>query len=162
LRLNSLSLSLSCTLFCSNSILCCCYWDRGPLFKEREREAQASLLSLSFSLCRIVLFCLRISSHFHALKHCLSFSLFPVVVGGFHISLVSTSLRLKTSHIVHLVAPQDKSKKTHLLLGRSPWLSSWDYFHSFGSFTDYWGCSCSEAQYRESPGVWVRTEENLC
>lgn len=67
---------------------------------------------LSFSLCCIVLFYIRISSHFHALKHCLSFS----VVGFFsHISWVVASLCLKGFQRVHLLASIEDSKKTRFV-----------------------------------------------
>lgn len=82
-RLNSLSLSLLHFILFKFYTLLLLLRPRPFVQGGRERVAQASLLLsltfFSFSLCRIVLFCFRISSHFHALKHCLSFSLFPVV-----------------------------------------------------------------------------------
>ena len=80
--------------------------------REKGKLKAKALHFLSFSLCRIVLFYFRISSHFHALKHCLSFS----VVGFFsHISWVVASVCLKGFHRVHLIASIEDSKKTHFV-----------------------------------------------
>ncbi|XLR02183.1 hypothetical protein S83_068381 [Arachis hypogaea] len=82
-------LSLFTALY-SVQIRCFVCRERGALVSKREKQRNTTTLeallslSLSLSLCCIVLFYhLRISSHFHALKCCLSLSLSLVIGGAF-------------------------------------------------------------------------------